>query len=84
MAHAKLSPFKDRLISDRPRPPAPKAESSAQPEDDGKLVISDKTEVVLDGKVCKMEDVPKNAEVIRLEVGTDKKSVLRIHFRTKK
>lgn len=53
------------------------------PKDDG-LVITDATEVKLNGKTCKYEDVPSNAEIILLEVGRDKKAVLKIHFRTQK
>jgi hypothetical protein len=84
-AGATLTPQKDRLISDKARQITPKVESSTPEEnDDGKLVISDDTEVQLDGKESKLEDVPKTAEVILMELGKDKKSVLKIHFRTKK
>ena len=82
VAHASLTTPKERSIFDRPLPPAPKAEPA--PEQEGGLVISDDTEVKLDGKVCKYEDIPESAEVILLEVGKDKKSVLKLHFRTKK
>jgi len=54
-----------------------------KPKDDG-LVITDATEVKLNGKVCQYEDVPGNAEIILLEVGRDKKAILKIHFRTQK
>jgi hypothetical protein len=83
VAHASLAPPKERSIFDRPVPPAPKAEPAAEQEAGG-LVISDDTEVKLDGKVCKYEEIPESAEVILLEVGKDKKSVLKLHFRTKK
>src|SRR6266852_7375546 len=84
IAHATLTPSKPRSIVDGVRPLAPKVEPNTPAEDDGKLVISDSTEVMVDGKVCKLEEVPKTAEVVLLEVGKDKKSVLKIHFRTKK
>jgi hypothetical protein len=83
VAHASLAQPKERSIFDRPLPPAPKAEPAAEQEGGG-LVISDDTEVKLDGKVCKYEEIPESAEVILLEVGKDKKSVLKLHFRTKK
>jgi hypothetical protein len=83
-ASAKLAPQKDRLISDKAREVTPKVEAGTPEEDDGKLVISDDTEVQLDGKASKLEEVPKTAEVILMELGKDKKSVLKIHFRTKK
>jgi hypothetical protein len=82
VAHASLATPKERSIFDRPLPPAPKAEPAAEQEDG--LVISDDTEVKLDGKECKYESIPESAEVILLEVGKDKKSVLKLHFRTKK
>jgi hypothetical protein len=81
-AHASLAAPKERPLFDKPLPPAPKAE--AAPDQDGGLVISDDTEVKLDGKVCKYEDIPESAEVVLLELGKDKKSVLKLHFRTKK
>jgi hypothetical protein len=83
LAHASLAPQKERSIFDRPLPPAPKAEP-AEEQEGGGLVISDDTEVKLDGKGCKYEEIPESAEVILLEVGKDKKSVLKLHFRTKK
>jgi hypothetical protein len=82
MAHASLAPSKDRPLFDKPLPTAPKAEPA--PHSDGELVISDDTEVKLDGKACKYEDIPESAEVILLEVSRDKKAVLKLHFRSKK
>jgi hypothetical protein len=84
VAQATLTPSKQRSIVDGPRPIAPKVEPNIPAEDDGGLVISDTTEVRLDGKVCELEEVPKTAEVVLLEIGKDKKSVLKIHFQTKK
>jgi hypothetical protein len=81
MAHASLSSVKERSPFDKLPPPAPKAE--AAPEQDGGLAISDDTEVKLDGKLCKYEDIPESAEVILVELAKDKKSVLKLHFRTK-
>ena len=81
MAHASLAPVKERSPFDKLPPPAPKAE--AAPEQDGGLVISDDTELKLDGKLCKYEDIPECAEVILVELAKDKKSVLKLHFRTK-
>ena len=48
------------------------------------LVITDKTEIKLDGRLCKYEEVPGNAEIILLEVGSDRKAILKLHFQTKK
>jgi hypothetical protein len=81
-ANASLTQHKERSPFDKPLPPAPKAEPETEQE--GGLVITDDTEVKLDGKLCKYEEIPESAEVILLEVGKDKKSVLKLHFRTKK
>ena len=46
--------------------------------------ITDQTEVVLDGRTCKYQDVPNNAAIVKMEVAGDKRTVVKIHFRTKK
>jgi hypothetical protein len=48
------------------------------------LVITDQTEIKVDGQASKYEEVPKEADIILLEVAADKKAILRIHFQTKK
>jgi hypothetical protein len=48
------------------------------------LVITEATEVRVDGRACKYEDVPKGAEIVLLQVASNKKAILKIHFRTKK
>jgi hypothetical protein len=48
------------------------------------LVITEKTEVKVDGKSCQYEQVPDGADIVLLEVAADKKMILRIHFRSKK
>jgi hypothetical protein len=48
--------------------------------DDG-LEINDDTEILLDGKPCKYEDVPAGAEIVLLAVARDGRTVLKIHFR---
>lgn len=40
------------------------------------------TEIRLDGRPCRLEDVPENAEVTLLEVGKDGRTATRIHFRS--
>jgi len=46
------------------------------------LTINPMTEVKLDGRSCKYEDVPTDAEIVLLDV--HRKLVRKIHFRTKK
>jgi hypothetical protein len=62
-----------RLV-DRPNPSEQKDE----------LVVTDDTEVKLDGRDCKYADVPKDAEIILLDLSADKKAIKKIHFRSKK
>jgi hypothetical protein len=48
------------------------------------LAIGPDTEVLLDGKACRYEDVPRNAEVTLIDLSADQKVVRKIHFRTRK
>src|SRR5437588_8886724 len=81
-ARGSLTPTKER--SPFAKPPKSAPEKKADPEADPGLVISDETEVQLDGRACKYEDIPETAEVVLLELAKDQKAVLKIHFRTKK
>jgi hypothetical protein len=47
------------------------------------FILTETTEVLLDGRPCKYRDVPPQAEITRLEVGPDRRTVLRIFFRTR-
>ena len=38
----------------------------------------------LDGHACKFQDVPGTATVVSLDVAADKKTILKIHFTSKK
>ena len=60
---------------------APAAESRSDKQN---LVLTDDTEVQLDDRVCKFADVPGDASVISLAVAADKKTVLKIRFKSKK
>jgi len=48
------------------------------------FAVTAQTEILLDGKPCAYSDVPANASILRMEVATDRKSVVTIHFRTRK
>lgn len=48
------------------------------------LVVNDDTDVRFDGKKCKYEEVPANAEIILLELNKNQKMIQKIHFQTKK
>ena len=60
----------------RPRPEPKQAKQD--------FVITDQTEVKLDGHVCKFQDVPGTATVVSLDVAPDKKTILKIQFASKK
>jgi hypothetical protein len=53
-------------------------------EQDDELVITETTEVKLDGRTCKYADIPGGAEIVLLQIAADKKAILKIHFRSKK
>lgn len=67
-----------------------KSTSSSATEDkedkpeDPKFVVTDETEVQLDGRVCKFKDVPAAATIVSLDLAADKKTILKIHFESKK
>lgn len=47
--------------------------------------LTEKTEVLLDGRPCRYKDVPDGATIILLETATNEsKEILKIHFRTTK
>jgi hypothetical protein len=48
------------------------------------FVLTKETEVLLDGKPCKYEDIPANASILKMEVAADRKTVLRVQFRSGK
>ncbi len=89
-ALANLSPRND--LPNLGKDPVPKAGKDApaasaptdEKKEDQKLVITDKTEVQLDGKDCKLADVPGTASVVNLEVAADKKTIVKIHFQSPK
>jgi hypothetical protein len=48
------------------------------------FVLTERTEVWLNGKACKYEEIPGHATIVLLEVAMDKRTILKIHFRTGK
>jgi hypothetical protein len=48
------------------------------------FVVTERTEVLLNGKPCKYADVPGHATIVRMELAADGKTVLKVHFRTRK
>jgi hypothetical protein len=60
------------------------ARAARDQEPSQELQLTAEAEVRLDGRACKYDDVPRGAEVIYLELGPDRKSILKIHFRSKR
>jgi hypothetical protein len=50
----------------------------------GPFLLTDQTEVLLDGRPCRYQDVPAGASIVGMDVAADKRTVLKVHFRTKK
>jgi hypothetical protein len=48
------------------------------------FVLTTRTEILLNGKPCRYQDVPGLARIVFLELAADQKTALRIHFRTGK
>jgi hypothetical protein len=48
------------------------------------LVITNQTQVRLDGNPCRWQEVPREAIITGAEVSPDRKTILRIHFRSPK
>jgi hypothetical protein len=63
-------------------PPAPirTAERGISTE----YLLTEQTEVLLNGKPCKYEKVPAHASIVHMEVAADNKTLLTVHFRTRK
>ena len=56
----------------------------ATPTQPPELAVTDGTEVLVDGRDCELAKVPPTATVVRVEVGPDRRTILKIEFRTKK
>jgi hypothetical protein len=48
------------------------------------FVVTERTEVLLNGKPCRYETVPPGATIVQMEVAADGKTVLKVQFRTRK
>jgi hypothetical protein len=93
LASATLSPRKEtsRLDNSVPKALASKAsnvlvKNSEQTErgTPSDYIMTEETEVLLNGNLCNYKEIPDHASIERMEVGIDKKTVLRVHFRTRK
>src|SRR5262245_10057653 len=89
-APASLAPRPDRLRSGLDAVPSPAPRLSAQAREQAapgaasEYLVTEQTEVRLDGKLCRYEDVPGTATIERMELAPDRKTVLRVFFRSGK
>jgi hypothetical protein len=63
--------------------PPPEIKEEDQQKEDGELILNEDTEVQLDGKACKYENLPADVEIVVLDLASDHKTIKKIHFRTK-
>jgi hypothetical protein len=63
-----------RQLREAGRPPDPKRE----------LVITEETEIMLDGRACGFDQIPAGADIILLDVAADRSVVRKIHFKSRK
>lgn len=56
----------------------------AEREASSEFVLTNETEILLNGKPCKYEAIPRHASIVLMEVAEDQRTVLKIHFRTRK
>jgi hypothetical protein len=79
------TPFGTKLPAARVSPAAPPAgEQSRNLGTRTSFIVTEETEVVLNGKACPYTQVPANARIVHMELAADNQTVLRIGFRTGK
>jgi hypothetical protein len=64
--------------------PARPSQQTAGQGSISEFVVTDRTEVLLNGEPCRYEEIPGHASIVRMDVAADRKTVLRVHFRVQK
>jgi hypothetical protein len=64
--------------------PAKAARVRPSVTEEPEFLMTANTAVLLDGKPCQYEEVPAGAAIHRMEVAPDRKTVIRVFFRTRK
>jgi hypothetical protein len=90
-ASANLAPPKAARTARQEIRPGKAAKSRERPvvqtaprADGAEFAVTERTQIMLNGNPCTYADVPEHARIVQMEVGPDKKTVLRIYFRTGK
>ena len=87
-ASATLAPRREPTTFAKDLPAAHNQQPSRAPvqtassAEDGEFTLTNETEVLLNGRACRYRDVPGNARIMHMEVAPDRKTVLKVHFRT--
>jgi hypothetical protein len=89
LASASLTPTKESRPQDKAALNAPSLspetlEQTLGRRSNSEYLVTERTEILLNGRACKYAEVPAHASITRMEVAADKKTVLKIHFRTRK
>lgn len=83
-ASASLDRREPRALTER-FPPRVLLSSSRPDAKNDEYRITKETEVLLDGRPCRFEQIPKDATIVLLETVTNEsKEISRIHFRSKR
>jgi hypothetical protein len=82
VALALLSPRTTALPGDTPG--KVQASTHATSKSLGSLVITAETDIRLDGRTCRYEEIPAAAVITAADVAGDRRTLLRIHFRSPK
>ena len=64
--------------------PAEARPAEPRPAADAEFNLTAQTEVLLDGRPCAYRDIPRTATIARIELAADRKTVLRIEFKSRK
>jgi hypothetical protein len=65
--------------------PAPQAkEQAGPPATQPEFLMTTSTQILLNGEPCDYAAVPAHAIIVRMEVAADRKTVLKVYFRTGK
>jgi hypothetical protein len=90
-ARASLSQPRDRSGSDRTLSAGlarafstPLGRPASGPSGREEFRLTEDSEILLDGRPCSYKDVPGNVSITHMELGADKKTILKIHFRTRR
>jgi len=64
--------------------PARNVKRPASPSAAADFVITPDSEVKLNGRPCRFQDVPNNAVITKIEVDAESKEILKVYFSTQK